>query len=100
VPPPGPAAEDFSQMNAGTIIEPRLLRHGGQRCTSEWPLSPPGLFRARAEARALLYAAGELDLQEAVDALQAAAVVGGLVEEIGQDAVQLILAEVFARARG
>jgi hypothetical protein len=82
-------------MNAGTIIEPRLLRHGGQRCTSEWPLSP-----TRAEARALLYAAGELDLQEAVDALQAAAVVGSQVEEIGQDAVQLILAQVFARARG
>jgi hypothetical protein len=44
--------------------------------------------------------AGELTLHESVDALQVAAVVSGLVDEIGQDAVQLILAEAFARAHG
>jgi hypothetical protein len=50
------------------------------------------VFTARAEARALLWQAGELDLHEAVDELQAAAVRDGLVAEIGQDAVQAIMA--------
>ena len=58
------------------------------------------VFIARAEARVQLYAAGELDLHEAVDALQAAAVASGLVTKLGQDRVQQILRDVFHAVRG
>jgi hypothetical protein len=58
------------------------------------------VFRARCEARALLFAAGELDLHDAVDALQRGAVANGLVREIGQDEVQRIIAAAFHRERG
>jgi hypothetical protein len=54
---------------------------------------------ARAEARALLWQAGELDLHEAVDELQAAAKDLGLVHEVGQDAVQAIIARAFEVVR-
>jgi hypothetical protein len=57
------------------------------------------VFRARAQARALLYAAGEMDLLEAVDGLWAAAVRDGLVISIGADAVQAILSTAFAAVR-
>jgi hypothetical protein len=57
------------------------------------------IFTARAEARAILYAAGEYTLQEAVDGLQRAAEALGLIEDIGQDAVQLIIAEAFVGGR-
>jgi hypothetical protein len=53
------------------------------------------VFIARAEARALLWQAGEFDLHEAVDELQAAAERDGLVAEIGQDAVQEIITRAF-----
>jgi hypothetical protein len=59
--------------------------------------SPLCVLVARAEARALLYAAGEFDLPDAVDPLQAFAAESGLVDEIGQDAVQAILAAVFSK---
>ena len=51
------------------------------------------VFIARAEARALLWQCGEMDLHEAVDELQAAAVRDGLVTELGQDEVQRLIAE-------
>jgi hypothetical protein len=54
-------------------------------------------FVARAEARALLWQAGEFDLHEAVDVLQAAAERDGLVDQLGQDEVQRIIAEAFAK---
>jgi hypothetical protein len=57
------------------------------------------VFVARAEARALLWSAGKLDLHDAVDCLQATAVVNGLVEALGQDAVQQIMARPFALLR-
>ena len=57
------------------------------------------VFIARAAARALLWQAGEFDLHEAVDALQAAAVRDGLVAEIGQDEVQQIMTEAFRKVR-
>jgi hypothetical protein len=57
------------------------------------------MFWARYEARAHLYAAGELDLHDAADVLQEHAVRHGLVDEIGKDAVQAIMAEVPPRAR-
>jgi len=79
-------------------MESRPLRNGVQRRASERPLTTD-VFKARAEARAVLFSAGELNLQEAVDALQAAAIARGLVGEIGQDAVQAIIAQAFALVR-
>jgi hypothetical protein len=63
-------------------------------------LDPLVVFEARAEARAMLYAVGEFSLHEAVDVLQASAVESGLVDEIGQDRVQAIMATAFHRHRG
>jgi hypothetical protein len=54
------------------------------------------VFVARAEARATLYAAAALDLQESVDVLQADAEHSGLLAAIGQDRVQTIIAAAFA----
>jgi hypothetical protein len=62
-------------------------------------ISAEEIFRERAEARAILWAAGEYDLHEAVDVLQADAERTGLVAEIGQDAVQTILATAFTAVR-
>jgi hypothetical protein len=59
------------------------------------PVSRLAIFRARAEARSLLWQAGEFDLHEAVDVLQQAAVDTGLVAEIGQHVVQQIMAKAF-----
>src|SRR5262245_10185682 len=57
------------------------------------------VFVARAEARALLWQAGQIDLHSAVDELQHAAVRDGLVAELGQDAVQALMVEAFAPVR-
>jgi hypothetical protein len=57
-------------------------------------------FEARCWARAYLWAAGEFDLYEAVDKLQHDAVRDGLVDAIGQDEVQRIMATAFHRYRG
>jgi hypothetical protein len=57
------------------------------------------VFRERAEARAILWSAGEYDLCQAVDVLQADAERTGLLELIGQDAVQAIMAAPFGAAR-
>ena len=62
-------------------------------------VDPVLAFTARCEARALLFATGDLELIEAVDALQLSAVESGLVAEIGQDAVQAIMADAFAIVR-
>jgi hypothetical protein len=56
-------------------------------------------FAARAEARAYLWSVGELDFHEAVDELQADAERDGLVAEVGQDAMQAIMATAFAKVR-
>jgi hypothetical protein len=61
--------------------------------------SPLAILIARTEARAGLYAACEFDLHEAIDPLQAYAAESGLVDEIGQDAVQQILAKSFGEVR-
>jgi hypothetical protein len=63
------------------------------------PIATIDVFRERCEARAMLYAAGELGLHEAVDQLQVDAERTGLVDEIGQDAVQAIMADAFRRVR-
>jgi hypothetical protein len=58
--------------------------------------NPIEIFRARCEARALLYREGAFDsMGEAVDALQCAAEQQGIVAAIGQDAVQEIMTEAF-----
>jgi hypothetical protein len=57
------------------------------------------IFRERCEARAFLYAAYDYDLHEAVDALQTAAEANGLIAEIGQDAVQAMMADAFGRTQ-
>jgi hypothetical protein len=54
------------------------------------------IFRERCESRALLVKACLFDLHDAVDGLQADAVRIGLVDEIGQDAVQRMMADAFA----
>jgi hypothetical protein len=56
-------------------------------------------FEQRCWARAHLWAAGEFDLHEAVDVLQRDAERDGLVEAIGQDAVQRIMYDGFHRVR-
>jgi hypothetical protein len=63
------------------------------------PADPVAVFTARCAARATLYAAGEFELTEAVDPLQASAVACGLLEMIGQDAVQAIMAAAFEPVR-
>ena len=57
---------------------------------------PLAVFVARCEARASLVANNMMDLQDAVDGLQLAAERTGLVDELGQDAVQKIMATAFA----
>jgi hypothetical protein len=54
-------------------------------------------FCARCEARAWLVAEGEITLHEAVDELQASAVASGIVDAIGQDAVQSIMSAAFGK---
>jgi hypothetical protein len=60
---------------------------------------PVAVFTARAEARALLWRAGGVDLHEAVDVLEATAERDGLVANLGQDAVQAIIARAFEAVR-
>jgi hypothetical protein len=69
------------------------LRHAQLR------LDPLLVFEARAEARAILWAEGEMDLHEAVNILHYAARRAGLIDQLGQDAVQRILADAFAKVR-
>jgi len=57
------------------------------------------VFRERAEARAYLWSIGDLDLHEAIDVLQVDAECDGLVERIGQDGVQEIMAVAFRSYR-
>jgi hypothetical protein len=62
-------------------------------------VDPHTAFELRCWARARLFAQGEFDLHDAVDELQAWAERLGLVEQIGQDAVQAIMAAAFAEVR-
>ena len=52
-------------------------------------------FTARADARAYLWSIGEYELSEAVDALHFASIRDGLIDRIGQDAVQTLIADAF-----
>jgi hypothetical protein len=57
------------------------------------------IFKERCEARCLLVAGGAMPLIEAVDGLQLAAERTGLIDKLGQDEVQRIMGESFARWR-
>jgi hypothetical protein len=69
------------------------LRH------SEIRIDPLAVFKARAEARALLWKCCEIDLHDAVDVLQADAERDGLIDQLGQDRVQQIIADAFHGVR-
>jgi hypothetical protein len=63
--------------------------------------APTTLDKFWVEARAHLYAVGELDLNDAACVLQEHAVRHGLSDAIGEDAVQAIMVEAsIACARG
>lgn len=62
-------------------------------------IDPVEAFRARCKLAALRWAAGYRTLADAVDSLQAEADAGGLVAEVGQDAVQAIMAAAFGAVR-
>jgi len=53
------------------------------------------IFSGRCEVRAILCEAAKLTLHEAVDVLQRDAECDGLVDMLGQDAVQAMIAEAF-----
>jgi hypothetical protein len=61
--------------------------------------SPIEIFRERCEARAVLVGNGLMPLIEAVDGLQESAAAQGLLKRYGQDEIQQIMAESFARWR-
>jgi hypothetical protein len=86
---------------------PKIVGSGGRnsQTISETPTAPQvgqladplKVLEARAEARARLWASCDiLDLLDAVDPLQAYAERSGLVDRMGQDAVQAIIADAFA----
>lgn len=62
-------------------------------------VDPVDAFRLRCEMRAYLFVIGEIDLHEAVDVLRLDAERDGLVELLGQDAVQTIMAGAFSPYR-
>jgi hypothetical protein len=57
--------------------------------------APRDVLTLRAWARAYLWHVGEYELAEAVDPLQEFAERSGLVDELGADAVQAIIAQQF-----
>ena len=78
---PAPPSRPRAQIDSARVCQPAPPR--GQHA-----ISPAVMFTARAEARALLWQAGEFELHEAVDELQATAERQDLVAELDQDAVQ------------
>jgi len=58
-------------------------------------VDPRDCLVARAEARAYLWSIGEYELGEAVDALHFASIRDDLIDRIGQEAVQTIIADAF-----
>lgn len=60
------------------------------------PVPVIDVFQLRCEARAVLVESCAIDLHDAVDEMQEAAVASGLVDDIGHDAVQKMMAEAVA----
>jgi hypothetical protein len=81
------------------LISDSLFRAPEQKTAQSGLPTAIEVFTERVEARAVLVANGLLDLQSAVDAMQEAAAAQGLVELYGQDQIQQILSEAFARWR-
>jgi hypothetical protein len=79
---------------ATVVIEPRTTKRKRAAAARVDALSA---FRLRCEVRAWLVVEGELDLQTAVDELQASAVKSSIVDVIGQAAVQAIISAAFAK---
>jgi hypothetical protein len=94
---PAPLPRTEAGIGTGVTIARALTGGRAQRLTGR--VDPFNVFIARCEARALLWLAGEFDLHEAVDVLQADAVKSGLINTISQDAVQLVMAGAFATVR-
>lgn len=74
-------------MNA----RPRPVLDGGSK-----PADPLDVLIILADVRAYLTSTGNYEWHAAVDGLQAYAETSGLVDRIGQDAVQEIIADAFA----
>ncbi len=95
-----PAPEDFGPHRALASSQ-HIVVHAPasprRDQTGTVPVPSIDVFRLRCECRVLLVDACLMDLVEAVDGLQAAAIHYGLVKEIGQDRVQAIMAEAFRR---
>src|SRR5262249_46150892 len=62
-------------------------------------IDPVAVFIARVEARAMLWAVGEMTLHDAVDELWADVARDGLVARLGVDKAQEIMAAAFAAVR-
>jgi hypothetical protein len=60
---------------------------------------PVEVFRLRCASRAKLWHTGQIDLHSAVDELQHSAEASGLIDAIGQDAVQGLMVEAFVPLR-
>jgi hypothetical protein len=96
--PPGNPAAAPADTGSGGKENARSDNHPSYRRPQ--PASTPTAieaFRERCEARAILIEACLLDFHEAIDGMQAAAVKSGLVGELGQDAVQAMMAEAFTK---
>jgi hypothetical protein len=85
--------------NAARIAQSDGGRRHGQASAEGVSVDRRTIFRARCEARALLFAAGEISLHDAVDGLQYDAEATGLVDELGRDEVQRIMGGAFAAVR-
>jgi hypothetical protein len=78
-------------MNARVALCSKIFEQTAKQIPAE------EIFRERAGARAILVEACVYDLHEAVDLLQVDAERTGLVDMVGQEVVQAIIAEAFAR---
>jgi hypothetical protein len=81
------------------LISDSLFRAPKQKTAQSGLPTAIEVFTERVEARALLVENGLLDLQTAVDTMQETAAAQGLVEQCGQDQIQQILSDAFARWR-
>src|SRR6516165_12543552 len=61
--------------------------------------NPVEVFRLRCYSRAKLWHTGQIDLHSAVDELQHSAEASGLIDAIGQDAVEGLMVEAFVPLR-
>jgi hypothetical protein len=91
-----PTVTAARRRSAAARLPQRRVRAGNAVAA----LDPLAAFELRCWARARLWRDGEIDsLHDAVDELHACAVAWGLVESIGQDAVQWIMSTAFAAVR-